>query len=214
MKRCVWMIGALAVLAGCRTIYYDTMEAFGHPKRQILSSRVQDAQESQVEAKEQFQSALERFRSVVEVSGGSLEEKYEQVRGEYEKSKAAADVVNRRIASVKDVAGALFDEWADELDEYSSDQLRAASQVKLEQTRAAYTRMIGMMDAASARMDPVLRALYDQVLFLKHNLNAQAIAAVREQLVWVEHSTEALLADMERSIAEAESFMQRLSDEE
>jgi len=102
MKRCVWMIGALAVLAGCRTIYYDTMEAFGHPKRQILSSRVQDAQESQVEAKEQFQSALERFRSVVEVSGGSLEEKYEQVRTEYEKSKKAAEAVNRRIASVKD----------------------------------------------------------------------------------------------------------------
>ena len=100
MKRCVWMIGALAVLAGCRTIYYDTMEAFGHPKRQILSSRVQDAQESQVEAKEQFQSALERFRSVVEVSGGSLEEKYEQVRTEYEKSKKAAEAVNRRSESL------------------------------------------------------------------------------------------------------------------
>ena len=213
MNRMVW-IGLFGVaLAGCRSTYYNAMEALGHPKREILSSRVQDARQTQVEAKEQFQSALERFRSVVDVSGGSLEEKYEQLRAEYEKSKDSADAVNRRIAAVKDVAVALFAEWADELEEYSNDQLRAASQVKLEQTRVAYATMIEKMDAASGKMDPVLRALYDQVLFLKHNLNAQAIAAVREQLIWVESSTEALVREMEKSIAEAEAFMQRLSKE-
>jgi len=214
MKHWAWMAVLLMGVVGCQKVYYNTMEAFGHPKRQILADRVQDARQTQIKAKQQFQSALERFRSVVEVAGGPLEEKYEQIKAEYEKSRAAADTVNRRIAAVKDVAEALFAEWQDELDQYTNEQLRSLSRVKLQQTRQAYAAMIAKMDAASAKMDPVLRALYDQVLFLKHNLNAQAITAVREQLIWVEHSTEELMVEMERSIAEAEAFMQRLSEDQ
>ena len=72
-------IGVIAVclIIGCETAYYKTMESIGYHKRDILVNRVQDARGAQEEAKEQFQSALEKFGSVLNYSGGELQNNYE-----------------------------------------------------------------------------------------------------------------------------------------
>jgi flagellar basal body-associated protein FliL len=69
------LVLAVLVLVSCETAYYATMEKLGYPKRALLVSRVQQARDSQQAAKEQCQSALERFRAVVNVRGGELEAK-------------------------------------------------------------------------------------------------------------------------------------------
>ncbi|MBN1818285.1 MAG: DUF2959 domain-containing protein [Sedimentisphaerales bacterium] len=207
------LIGAGVFLTGCKSVYYNTMEALGHPKRQILVSRVQDARDSQTEAKEQFQTALERFSSVVNFQGGELEAKYNELKVEYEHSLDKADTVRKRIASVKSVAEALFDEWEKELEQYTNPQLRAVSESKLKDTRSQYARLVDKMDRAKEKMDPVLNALYDQVLFLKHNLNAQAIVSLKEELIWVEQNTEQLVKEMEAAIVEANAFIGAISQE-
>ena len=69
---------ALAAVAAssCDSWYYKTMKKFGMEKRDILVKRVKDARESQEEAKEEFKTAIERFKAVIEVDGGALEDKY------------------------------------------------------------------------------------------------------------------------------------------
>ena len=47
----------------------------------------------------------------------------------------------------------------------------------------------------------------DQVLFLKHNLNAQAIGALDAELLAVRTNVDALIADLEAAIAEADQFV-------
>ena len=42
----------------------------------------------------------------------------------------------------------------------------------MRQTRARYDQMIGAMKRAEGKLEPALQPLRDQVLFLKHNLNA------------------------------------------
>ncbi|MBN1127310.1 MAG: DUF2959 domain-containing protein [Sedimentisphaerales bacterium] len=212
-RMALFLISLAVLLSGCKTAYYNTMEALGHPKREILVSRVQDARDSQTEAKEQFQTALEQFSSVVNFKGGQLEDKYDELKLEYERSLNKADNVRKRIASVKSVAEALFDEWEKELDQYTNPQLRVVSESKLEETRSQYTRLVDKMDRAKAKMDPVLNALYDQVLFLKHNLNAQAIVSLKEELIWVEQNTEQLVKEMEAAIVEANAFIGAMSQE-
>ena len=59
-------------------------------------------------------------------------------------------------------------------------------------------------------MAPPLAAFRDQVTFLKHNLNAQAIASLETQVVSIETDVKKLVADMEASIAEADSFIKTL----
>jgi hypothetical protein len=48
----------------------------------------------------------------------------------------------------------------------------------------------------------------DQVLFLKHNLNAKDIVSLRGELVQVESDTDKLIKELEASIAEADRFIQ------
>jgi len=66
------------------------------------------------------------------------------------------------------------------------------------------------MKRAEATMTPVLAAFRDQVLFLKHNLNARAIAAIRQEGVVVEAEITALIRAMEAAIAEADAFIKTL----
>lgn len=205
------LLASMIAAGGCQKVYYGTMEKFGHHKRDILVERVTDARDAQNNAKEQFSSALEQFMSVVTVEGGSLQQKYDTLNDEYEESKEKADSVRKRIKDIKNVADALFDEWTDELDDYTNVTFRQASEQKLEQTKALYEKLIGAMERAESKMDPVLSAFHDQVLFLKHNLNAQAIASLQSELTTVQNTIEILIREMEKSIDEADAFIQEMT---
>ncbi|BCR04438.1 DUF2959 domain-containing protein [Desulfuromonas versatilis] len=205
-----WLL-SLTFLTGCQTAYYHTMEKFGVHKRDILVDRVEEARDSQQEAKEQFRSALQRFNEVLGVQSGALEEQYNKLKAELDRSEAKADAVRSRIDDVEDVAGALFDEWKDELEQYSNASLRRDSQAKLERTRRQYGQLIGAMKRAEERIDPVLSAFRDQVLYLKHNLNAQAIASLKGELKSIEGDIGSLIREMERSISEADSFISAMA---
>ncbi len=197
----------LVSVVGCQTMYYNTMEKLGYHKRDLLVSDVEKARDAQQEAKEQFKSALERFSSVLNFKGGELQDKYNTLNSEYERSERKAKAVRDRIASVEDVSDALFEEWDMELRQYSNAKLRRTSEQKLKQTRQQYGQLIKAMKRAEAKMTPVMAAFKDQVLFLKHNLNAQAIASLKSELASVEHNISALIKEMEASIKEADSFL-------
>jgi hypothetical protein len=207
------IICCVLVLAGCQKIYYKTMETFGYHKRDLLVSNVQDARDAQEDAKEQFQSALEKFSAVVEFSGGELEKKYNQLNSELEKSETKAKAVHKQISSVEDVSKALFSEWESELEQYTNDKLRRSSEQKLGQTKQRYAQLITTMKRAESKIEPVLSAFRDHVLFLKHNLNAQAIASLQDELVSVETDITSLIREMEASIAEADAFIEAITNE-
>ena len=201
------LIFFMVSLLSCQTAYYGAMEKLGYHKRDLLVSDVEKARDAQQEAKEQFQTALEKFSTVLNFKGGELQDKYEKLNAEYQRSETKAEAVHQRIDSVEDVSEALFEEWEAELKEYSNANLRRTSQLKLEKTRKQYGHLIKAMKRAETKMGPVMAAFKDQVLFLKHNLNAQAIASLKNELVAVEGDISSLIKEMEASINEADSFI-------
>ncbi|SPP66649.1 DUF2959 domain-containing protein [Nitrospira lenta] len=200
-------------LTACDTAYMATMEKMGYAKRDILSSRVKSARNAQEDAKKEIQSALEQFGKVVGYQGGDLEATYKTLNSELENSEDSAEAVRKRIKDVESVADSLFAEWKTELGQYSSADLRRKSEEKLTQTKARYNEMLGAMKKAEQRIDPVLKPLRDQVLYLKHNLNARALAAIKGELVKVDAQVDQLVKDMNKSIAEADKFIQSMEKE-
>lgn len=198
---------ALVLLAACSSAYYKTMESFGVEKRDILVDRVEEARDAQDAASEQFASALEQFRATVNFDGGDLEKIYDRLNSEYESSVSEAEDVSDRIDSVESVATDLFEEWNQELEQYSRKDLRASSARLLKDTRTRYDKLMKSMRRAESSMQPVLDAFHDQVLYLKHNLNARAIGALRNELDTIERDTARLIAQMQKSIAEANAFI-------
>lgn len=202
----------LFFLASCQTVYYGAMEKIGIEKRDILVDRVGDARQAQQDAREQFGSALDKFMAVTNYSGGDLEKQYGILKDEYEESQQRAAAVRDEIGSVEDVAEALFSEWSDEIKQYSSAELRRASQQQLSATKKSYTKLLKAMKTAEKKIDPVLAAFNDRVLFLKHNLNANAIASLKTQGQSVQTDIKSLIKDMNTSIAEADSFISAMSN--
>jgi hypothetical protein len=200
----------LLILGGCSSAYYGAMEKFGVAKREILADRVQKTQQAQKEAKEQFADALQRFLAVTKADGGDLQRKYEDLNREFQRSEGRAKEVRERIAAVEDVAEALFREWKQELGQFSSATMRSDSQRQLDTTRRRYDALLTLMKRAADRMDPILATFRDQVLYLKHNLNARAIASLGETHRTLEADISRLIADMETSIREAENFIKDL----
>ncbi|MFK7815584.1 MAG: DUF2959 domain-containing protein [Gammaproteobacteria bacterium] len=198
----------LLFITACSQAYYGALEKVGIHKRDIMVDRVQEAKQSQEDAKEQFQSALEEFSSVANFQGGDLEDTYKKLNKELQKSEARADEVTARIDSVEDVSIALFKEWEQELSQYESAKLRTQSEQQLKDTKVRYEQLMAAMRLAESRIEPVLRPFRDQVLFLKHNLNAKAIASLRGELIQVESDTDKLIKELEISISEADRFIQ------
>ncbi len=209
----LFLVLYLFTLIGCQSAYYETMEKFGYHKRDLLVDRVEDARDAQEEAKEQFRTALEKFTAVTNFQGGQLEEKYKSLNAELERSESRAGAVRKHIGKVENVAEALFDEWESELSQYTNDNLRRASERQFRQTNRRYTQLIRIMKRAEAKIEPVLSAFRDQVLFLKHNLNAQAIASLQDEMVSVETEIASLIKEMEASIAEADAFIKEMAQE-
>jgi Skp family chaperone for outer membrane proteins len=202
---------ALALaLAGCSSAYYGAMEKFGIAKREILADRVDATRKSQQEAKEQFANALERFLALTRIDGGDLQQKYEDLNTEFKRSEEQAEEVRERIAAVEDVAEALFREWKQELSQYTNEGLRRDSQRQLDTTQRRYTALLALMQRAAERMDPVLATFRDQVLFLKHNLNARAVSSLDSTHRALEADISRLISEMETSIREAEVFIRDL----
>ncbi len=195
---------------GLMVAYYSVMEKMGKPKREILVERVTETRKAQEEAKAQFRDALTQFFAVTKVDGGDLQAKYEQMSDELKASEAKAKAVHDRIAALDNVATALFSEWRKELGQYTSDALRRQSEDQYKATVERYQRLTAAMQKATARMDPVLATFRDQVLFLKHNLNARAVAGLSGTARELERDIAKLVAEMERSITEADAFIRNM----
>jgi hypothetical protein len=202
----------LCTALGCSSVYYGTLERVGIQKRHILADRIEDGREAQQDAQQQFQDAFERFKTATSFEGGDLEATYRALSGELEDSEARAADVRERIASIEQVAGDLFEEWEGEIAQISRADLRQKSKVQLQQTKTRYGKLLAAMKKAERRMDPVLVAFRDQVLFLKHNLNAKAIASLESQASGIQSDVDALVRDLSASIREADAFLATLEE--
>lgn len=211
---CIAILAVTGIgLPGCATTYYKTMEVFGKEKLDLLVDRVTDAREDQADAKEQFKSALDRFSDLVNAPESDLRKAYDTAKADLERSEELAADVAKRIDAVENVGEDLFNEWEDELDQYTSDDLREKSRAELYSTKAKYAQMLAAMRTAEGNMEPVLNAFQDNVLFLKHNLNAQAVASMQGTVADLESEIASLIADMERSMAEADKFVAEIGKE-
>jgi len=197
-------------LSGCSSAYYSAMEKVGIHKRDIMVDRVEEAKDSQQEAQEQFASALEQLSALIAFDGGDLQTQYELTNEQYESSKSAAEEVAARISAVENVADALFDEWHEELSQYASVKLRRQSEQKYKETQRRYNSLIKAMHKAKDRMEPVLVALKDNTLYLKHNLNAKAIGALQGEYQSIKQDIEVLIKEMNQAIQQSQQFIDLL----
>jgi hypothetical protein len=196
-----------------KSLYFNAREAIGDHKRTLVVYQVEQACVSLEETRDEFADALKRFNNLLAVNDAPLEHRYNLLNRQYQFCRAKSDTVSQRIKAIEEVSEALFSEWERELNEYSSRSLKSASKQQLKTARQQYARLIKAMHKAESKIHPVLAAFKDQVLYLKHNLNARAIAALQNEWVDISMDITQLILAMECIIAEANQFVAVLANQ-
>lgn len=197
-------------LSACGTVQkaqYSALEKVGVHKRDILVDRIEDTSQTQEETKKQFQSAYKELASLVNVDDGGLEKKYKRMAKAVKASEDQAEELDDRIKSVNEVANALFKEWQQELGEYQSASLRRTSEANMNSTKQRYALIYKKMQTSQQRVEPVLKVLQDNTLYLKHNLNARAVSSLSGEVLVIEGKVATLIQQMEASINESKKFI-------
>jgi hypothetical protein len=187
------------------------MSAFGKEKRDILVARVKDSKKEQQETKEQIKTTMESFQELTGFQGGQLEKNYKKLNGEYEKATDSAKKLHDRINSIDQVSNDLFKEWQKEIDGMGNRKLKRQSEAMLRSSRLQEASYLKSMRQTEARMTPVLAAFHDQVVFLKHNLNARAIGSLKGTSTRISTDVDVLLTSLDGSIAQADALIQSLN---
>jgi hypothetical protein len=133
------------------------------------------------------------------------------LKAEYDDCAKQAEVVRRRIRDVKIVADDLFLEWEKEIGEITTASLQTASRQQLSTTRQRYNELYAALASAEQTMTPVLRQFNDYVIYLKHNLNAQAIASLRGEAASITTEINRLIEQMNKSIVRADEFVKSMN---
>lgn len=217
-KNALGLLTLLLVLPACqnavekaaRNAGYSAYELIGVEKRDLLKNRIDDTRDEQEDTKESFEDALEKLRGIYGMSGGELEKQYRKLQSAYDDSVAQADKVRASRKKMDTVASDLFEEWEKEIGEIQSAEFKTNSRAKLRETRARFKELSAGVARSEKRMDPVLAKLKDHVLYLKHNLNAQSVAALKAEGGRIQGDIEGLVNDMNQSIQEAEAFIKTL----
>ena len=202
---CSFMVAGL--LIACQSTYYAMWEKMGKEKRHLLRDQVENSLSDQEKASEAFKDALTRLKEMYGLDGGDLEKMYNRLSDDYENCQNRAEIIDERIDKIQRIARDLFAEWRQEIDQIQNPNFRAQSSQKLRATQSRFANLESALQIARKRMDPVLSNLNDYVLYLKHNLNAQAIGSLKGEAASIETDVNRLVRDIQKSIKEADAFL-------
>ncbi|MBM3848552.1 MAG: DUF2959 domain-containing protein, partial [Verrucomicrobia bacterium] len=152
-----------------------------------------------------------RLKELYKFDGGKLESAYNQLKSDYDSSVSQASDVKKRVRDVENISRDLFAEWDKEIGQINTPSLQSASRRQLTETRSRYDSMHAALVKAEQSMDPVLTQFKDHVLYLKHNLNAAAIASLKGEASNIQNDIGRLIEEMNRSIAKADEFVKTLN---
>ena len=211
MRFFIMLFLALSLTACESNHYYSMLETFGIQKRDVLTDKVLAATEAQIEARAEFQVALDALEELSRYDGETLEDAYKKIEKQYQASEQAANNVTESIDAMEDVSQNLFDEWDDELNLYTNSGLKRESERKFKEAKLSYQQMISAMTKAEKKMTPVIETLRDNMLYLKHNLNKEALSTLEVELSDLKIDVGRVIRDMNSAIDESGNFIDSLN---
>jgi hypothetical protein len=99
-----------------------------------------------------------------------------------EASEEQADALRGTAEPLKETAASVFEQWTLDLEAIGNTHLRQRSQARLEETRARYEAILTAMVSAQISFDGFNADLRDHALFLGHDLNRSALAAIGQDV--------------------------------
>lgn len=180
------MRNMISVLTAGAALFVSTVgvvdaQSSGHKKTDKLIYRAQQTTSSIRAANLQVKKTLESYNYIVEGKAQDPRAEYKKLVKDINKSLKARDDVRAKADSMQKAADSFFVDWEESMAGFNSDEMRAKSQGRMDDTKANYEKIFEAGNKAGDEFDGFIAALDDQVRFLGHDLNPSAIAELTDE---------------------------------
>lgn len=201
-------LGAIPLI-GCTPPDIQRSDAFARDRVGALARSVDAALDSHREAEALLLAGLNEIEALPR-DAGEIDNSYRRARTILYTADAGHDLARRRSQTVELRGSTAIQDWTRDLRDLDDRAMRAQSRERRDRVEEAYLALAEAMREADRSRVPVLGAIQDRVLLLKHDRDASG-AGVNAELggAIVPARSEAL----QRRIAELRAATQRVDDE-
>jgi hypothetical protein len=210
MRKCLLPVLSLLLLVSCQSTRSGSTYQDNYPSLIPLEDRVQASRNAQQLAVDQFQPTGAHLASMLSHDGSDLQPIYTTALNDYQKSVEVAVAVSAAIAAVEQTGNGLFHEWQIEIDVLTDARLKADNQAKMREVNQGYQNLLQVLHQSESGMEPVLKALHNNVTSLKNDSIGPSLAARESELGEIQGDIEALVKSLNNAIAVSDAFISSL----
>ncbi len=174
-------------------------------KHDLLFEQIEESIALQQETKQYIEQAYDVLANVSD-DVGDVEGQKKEINQAYQQSESLAQKLKAKITKVDRTAKTLFIEWRRELRQYNNKNLREKSAQNLDNTKQQYATVRESMQKSYQSIEPLLRLLHDNELYIKHNRSVAAMQGFQSEVKAAGSNIDGILADIETAITDSEAF--------
>jgi hypothetical protein len=194
-------VAVLAVLALAATAGAQTDEGVKQVERLVKASG--DTVKAIGETKVQLMKTMEVYNSLFADEATDRRKIYNQIQKEMENTDRRRARISEEAAKMNAEADTLFKGWADSTAAIENPDLRERSEERLNATRASYGEIGTVGQKAADLYAPFMKALQDQITYLGHDLNPEAVASLKPDAEKLNERSDKLIQSIDDTIATA-----------
>ena len=197
-------IALLAASCTCTGYTSDLRTDSADDKTALLAS-AEASRREHAPVQSQFQTTYQLFEQLIRQEVEDKRAAYDEFADQIDASAEDAERFHAHTAALREDATAFFEAWEAEIEQFTTPGLRAHSEAMLHDSRQSFTKVVEQLDRTHERMQAVLLAWRDYVLFFSHNLNKHALATLDDQ----NQDFAAVFEDLDEAFAESRARMAR-----
>ena len=193
-------LSLLAVLAFSPVVAAQAPDE-GVKQVQQLVKKAGSTAEAITQAKLQFQKTMDVYNAVLADDAKDRKALYKKLQGEMETTeKRRADVL-RADDEMKTDADIVFKSWADSTGAIASPDLKKRSEERLAKTKERCAQIQAAGHRVGEAYLPFMSTLKDQVTYLGHDLNAEAVASLKKDAAKVNAQAQEVTKRVDEAVA-------------
>ena len=205
----------VAGLSSCRSSgYSSSLNLSGSENREQLAQSVRRTVESQIETKNEFVDAFHRLEALgtplPPEAETDVEELYVALQDQVDRCVRSFNETKREIETLEREGAELFQGWNAELEQFTSQGLRARSEARMNDARRRLEALLGRLWNGQDQMEGLLLSFHDYVLFFNHNLSAPSLATLEGENEALEEAVQSLETLLDGTLQDGQSFVDYL----
>jgi len=191
----------LAVLALAATAGAQSDEGVKQVERLVKASG--NTVKAIADTKLQLTKTMDVYNSLFADDADNRKKIYNNIQKEMENTEKRRGKIVEEAAKMNAEADALFKDWTNSTAAIESPDLRKRSEERLNATKASYAEIGTAAKKAGDIYGPFMKALQDQVTFLGHDLNPDAVASLKPDAAKLNERADQLIKSIDDTIGTA-----------